>query len=185
MKYTEYKALIEHCGVHEQLGPAGEGFGIEQNPHELATFLAAVDGQVRTVLEIGTGYRAGLARFMSQMLGWKVTSVDVQDYGHSLPGVEFIVLEWPGVEYPVFNEGFDLVIIDGNHAYDSVQADDKHYGKLGRVVMFHDIAGLRNCEGAAQYWREISRTKRGSLHAGHDEVIDEGAQAAGIGWVVR
>lgn len=185
MTYIDMKDQIERCGVHPLLGPTGEdNLGIEQNPHELATFLTAIESEIQTVLEIGTGYRAGLATFMHTVLGWQVTSVDVQDYQHTQPGIEFLITADPKT-LPRALEGrsFDLVIIDGNHAYESVKRDHALYGPLGRIVMFHDIAGLRDCEGAARYWMEISRTARSTLRKGYDEVIADGATAAGIGWV--
>ena len=140
MAYDELKRLIEQLGVHEQLGPTGQGWGIEQNPHELATFLASVGDQIGSVLEIGTGYQAGLARLLAERLGMRVTSVDIHSYGHTLkgyPGITFLVSR-DRIPASALPTSFDLVIIDGDHAYDSVQADWGHYGPMGKIVMFHD-----------------------------------------------
>lgn len=183
--YVELKYVIEELGVHPALGPRGEGWGIEQNPHELATFLAAVPHEIETVLEIGTGYKAGLARFMAQFLGWQVTSVDIKDYGHSCPGVRFVVADSRALDLVEIDRIYDLVIIDGDHGYEAVMDDHDHYERLGSIIMFHDIAGERDCEGVARYWQEISRTGRGNLRIGFDEVIDQGSQRAGIGWYVK
>ena len=55
--YDDLKALIIQRGVHSEFGDAGEGFAIEQNPYELATFLVRMQELgVQSVLEIGTGY---------------------------------------------------------------------------------------------------------------------------------
>jgi len=183
MNYDKLIALIETLGVHPELGPVGQGWDIEQNPHELTTFLAALP-EIHTVLEIGTGYKAGLARFMSQHLGWQVTSVDVTDYGHAYPGIEFMVNPDPRIFQA---REYDLVIIDGDHAYEAVKADYELYGSRARsgagIVMFHDIAGLRDCDGAARFWRELSYTKKGVLRQGFHEAIADGPQRAGIGWI--
>lgn len=177
---------IARAGVHAALGGDGSGYGIEQNADELAVFLTAMHAlEVRSVLEIGTGYRAGLARFLSETLGWDVTTVDVRDYGHELPGVKVIVLEWAGVEFPVFNRQFDLVFIDGDHAYESVCFDADYYATYAsKAVAFHDIAGLRDCEGAARYWREIAYAD-GRLKPGYHEATANGDTRAGIGWLVK
>jgi hypothetical protein len=184
--YEQIKSLVEQCGVHAALGPVGDGWGIEQNPHELATFLAALPDDTQTVLEIGTGYRAGMARFMSECLGWDVTTVDIKDYEHAAayPSITFIVIEWAGVEFPVFGEGFDLVIIDGDHSYDAARFDYEYYGEFAPIVMLHDIAGLRDCGGAALLWHELAYDE-GRLRDGFHEVIADGDQRAGIGWMVR
>ncbi len=144
---------IEQLGVHPALGSMGSGWGIEQNPHELATFLNALP-PIKRVLEIGTGYRAGFARFMAQVMGWRVVTVDINNYGHSIEGVEFMVI---GNHRPELHETVDLVFIDGDHTYNSVWADYEHYRRYAsKVIAFHDIAGLRNCDGAAKFWRNIA-----------------------------
>lgn len=151
--------LIARLGVHEQLGPTGAGWGIEQNPEELAAFIAAMQALgVQTVLELGTGYKSGLARFMTEHLGWEVVSVDRNPPSTFAPGATFIQASTKdALERLDFMEGrrFDLVIIDADHAYEAVKADHALYDPLAaKAVMFHDIAGLRACEGAARYWTE-------------------------------
>lgn len=181
--YKQMKDRIAELGVHPALGPYGLGWGIEQNSHELATFLSKMPPMGnRTVLEIGSGHNAGLARFMQHVLGWDVTSVDVRNYGHSHPGIDFIVTE-PNRRLK-FKQPFAVVIIDGDHSYESVKADYEHYGKLATsVVMFHDIAGWRECEGVAKFWKEISKTQKGNLRKNYHEAIAKDDYRAGIGWV--
>ena len=126
--YDELKALIDQRGVHEVFGAPGEGWGIEQNAEELARFLVHMQALgVQSVLEIGTGWRAGLARFLHNDRGWRVTSVDIQNYGHQYGGITFISNTIAGFEHPVFNEKFDLVLIDGDHTYDAVHFDHGYY----------------------------------------------------------
>lgn len=183
MDYSETKALIEELGVHEQLGPTGQGYGIEHNPHELATFLCALP-DIHTVLEIGTGYRAGLSRFMTEHLGWEVTTVDIHRPQTPATKAKQVIGRSEDVVGKVYGK-YDLVIIDGDHTYDAVKLDANLYSNMGKIVMFHDIAGLRDCEGSARHWKETSRGKNGKLIKGHHEVIADGEQAAGIGWVTK
>lgn len=181
--YSELKAMIERRGVHDVFGGPGEfNWFIEQNPHELARFLQAIEKlDVRTVLEIGTGYRAGLARFLSQDMGWKVTSLDRYMPISPAPDVEFLMGR-SEILRPLFDDRtFDLVIIDADHRYESVKRDHELYAdRATKAVMFHDIAGLRDCEGAKQYWEELVA----QAPEGKYEAIAEGDQRAGIGWIV-
>lgn len=181
--YDELKALIEQRGVHEVFGAYGEGWGIEQNADELAQFLVHMQELgVESVLEIGTGWKAGLARFLHDDMGWAVTSVDIHDYGHQFGEITFEKSD--GVEHPHFLEPFDLVIIDGDHSYDAVLFDHDYYGKYAtKVIAFHDIAGLRDCEGAKQYWDEIAWDGRGT-RPGYYQFHAKGEHRGGIGYIV-
>lgn len=175
----ELKALIEARGVHEVFGAVGDGWAIEQTPSELATFVIAMQELgVTSCLEIGTGYKGGLSRFLAADLGWQVTSVDIVDYGHHFEGVEYA------------NTGryhcgqYDLVFIDSDNSYQGASIDDTHYRPCtGKIIAFHNIAGLRGCEGVAQYWKEISHGKFGKLKKGYHEIIEDSEQRSGIGWV--
>lgn len=184
MDYDALHALIERLGVHPALGSTGEGWGIEQNPHELAVFLTALPSDTRTVLEIGTGHKAGLARLMSECLGWDVTTVDRWKpdppalLARQIVGMSQDVVEQVRGEY-------DLVIIDADHRYEAAMRDFELYGSMGRVVMFHDIAGLRDCEGARQLWAELKASDLDGFKAARHEVIADSDQSAGIGWLVR
>jgi hypothetical protein len=174
--YGELKALIEQRGVHAEFGDPGEGWGIEQNSHELATFLVRMQElNVQSVLEIGTGYKGGLSRFLAHDMGWDVTTYDIQSYGHVFEGVHYIT----GGQ-PTFNRQFDLVFIDGSHSYDAVKWDYAKYTNLMlKATAFHDIAGLRGCEGVSQLWTEIKQSPL-SLKSG--EIIAP-AKQSGIGWI--
>lgn len=178
--YDELKSLIEKRGVHAEFGNAGEGWAIEQNPHELATFLVRMQELgVTSCLEIGTGYKGGLSRFLAADMGWQVTSVDINAYHHVFPGVHYVVSD----KRVQFNEPFDLVLIDGDHGYDSVKADYEHYGLFAtKVIAFHDIAGLRDCKGVLQFWNEKAYNGEGIKH-GFNKVIADSRQCSGIGWV--
>lgn len=173
--YDDLKALIEQRGVHPEFGDAGESWGIEQNPHELATFLVRMQELgVTSVLEIGTGYKGGLSRFLAHDLGWDVTTVDVQNYGHAFEGVHYVV----GGDIQSIGGKYDLVFIDGDHTYNAVKGDYVIFGRLAsKVVAMHDIAGLRNCEGSAEFWNDIHLTD--GAHA----IIEDSPRKSGIGYI--
>lgn len=185
--YQEIMTEAERYGVHAVFGGSGElDAGIEQNPSELAAFLTDMQELgVRSVLEIGTGYKGGLSRFLVAYMGWEVTSVDVENYHHVFPGVHYITHtpETHNGSKPIFNESFDLVFIDAKPTYEAVKENWEYYKHFAsKVIAVHDIAGLRDCEGAAQFWKEIAYTKGGTLRKGFDEIIEDGETAGGIGW---
>jgi len=71
---------------------------------------------------------------------------------------------------------YDFVFIDGDHTYDGVKADWENFGRLGRVVAFHDIT-MRKSVG--KLWREIK------AEAGHRAVEMMTGRRLGIGIVTR
>lgn len=171
--YDELLALITQRGIHTEFGDAGEGWGIEQNPHELATFLSRMQElNVTSCLEIGTGYKGGLSRFLAADMGWRVTSVDVVDYGHTFEGVKYHVSE------PVFGN-FDLAFIDGDHSYPAVRADYNFCAfHATKAIAFHDIAGLRDCKGVQNFWIELQYKYKYQFM---ESIATE--KQSGIGWV--
>ncbi len=50
---------------------------------------------------------------------------------------------------------YDFVFLDGDHTYEGVLADWKHYGPLGRLVGFHDMMLM---EPVMRLWKEIKST---------------------------
>lgn len=177
--YDELKTLIDQRGVHAVFGEPGEGWGIEQNSAELAEFLVEMQKLgVESVLEIGTGYKAGLARFLHDDMGWQALSIDVHDYGHQFGGITFMTDRRGVIGH------YDLVLIDADHSYEGVKTDRAYYGQFAEMaIAFHDICGLRDCEGAKQYWDEIAYEGR-DLKIGYHEIIAEGDQRGGIGYIV-
>lgn len=175
--------LIKECGVHAALGVEAAGYGIEQNPEELALFLDEMDAlNVKSILEIGTGPNSGLARFLAENLNWDVTSVDIHTPYYRSPFVDLII----SPDRVMFDRMFDVVLIDADHRYESVKADHLHYGEYAiKVVAFHDIVGLRDCEGAARYWQDIAYAKNKKRRKGYFEAIAEGDNRVGIGWYLK
>lgn len=180
--FDELKALIEKRGVHPEFGEPGENFGIEQNSFELATFLCRMQELgVTSCLEIGTGYKGGLSRFLAQDMGWDVTTVDITNYHHLFEGVKYITIPPGGKSFPHFGMMVDLVFIDGDHHYEQVKSDYTVWGFHARkVIAFHDIGGYRDCEGVEQFWNELYSNPEPSFNARSVYNVDA---PAGIGWI--
>lgn len=174
--YDELHSLIIQRGVHAEFGDAGEGFAIEQNSHELATFLVRMQElNVTSVLEIGTGYKGGLSRFLAADMGWAVTTYDTQNYGHVFEGVHYVVGD--GRWWLDRDAWFDLVFIDGDHSYQSVRDDYYDYAFHARLVQgFHDICGLRDCLGVKEFWDKSFKPE-----VKHEAIAD--TLQSGIGWI--
>lgn len=176
--FDELKALIEKRGVHSEFGEPGEGWGIEQSPQELATFLIRMEELgVASVLEIGTGYKGGLSKFLSHDMDWDVTTVDIKNYGHAFEGVHYVIGSKVG-----FNRRFDLVFIDGDHSYSAVENDFVHYGAMAdKVVAFHDLLGNRDCMGVHDFWLNLWGNHL--VNRENTNKIFDDDRPAGIGWI--
>lgn len=178
MIYDELLTRITQRGVHPLLGDTGQGYHIEQNAHELATFLEAMlELGVSKILEIGTGHRMGLARFLANDLGWRVVTLDKDQPANHYPNVEYL-MGTSAILRPLFNGSqFDLVILDGDNTYEGVVQDYVMYAPLAtKAVAVCKIGGARGCEGVARFWSELEKTVRG------EHVLAESEQASGIGW---
>lgn len=181
---------IRQAGIRTSWEPVvTTGYDIQQTPQELAQFLVWADQHdVKTVLEIGTGSSAGLARFMVKDMGWQVTSLDMNtpDAHDDLIGSDdwtFIQADSQAKDTINLLEGqkFDLVFIDGDHSYEGAKHDHLTYGKLGRIVAMHDVADGGWWDGSIQYWKDVAYTKAGNLRKGYHEAITPNAKQ-GIGW---
>lgn len=186
MLYETIRARIEQRGVHPELGPAGEGWWIEQNPDELATFLVwCAAHQCKSLLEVGAGHRHGLARFLVNDLGWTVVSIDKKAPVYREPRADLLIADTSDTDLChllLHGRRFDVVLIDADHSYEAVQRDFETFGGYAdKAIAVHDIAGLRNCEGAAQFWQDMARDGE-ALVAGYQEAIAS-SEAAGLGWL--
>lgn len=182
--YAELIDLINRRGVHAELGPGGAGWGIEQNPHELALLLLDCQREeVKTVLELGTGYKGGLARLLVEDMGYKVTSVDHNRPTFIQNEVTYIAMSTEAAFELVHLNRYDLVLVDASHDYDSVKRDFEMYWPIAdKIIAIHDIAGDRNCDGSREYWQEFKAGYKGD---GLHEAIAQGRNRAGLGWVIK
>ena len=177
--------LLNTVGVSEECGEPGLGWDIQQHAWELAVFVQEMQRiGVRSVLEIGTGSTGGLARFMANILGWDVTSIDPV-VPTPPPAGHFIQGRSEDVRRQIDGAGFDLVFIDGDHSYAACRRDYDLYGPLARkAVAVHDIAmGRVALEGVGQTWREVAY-EGGLLRPCAHEIIAPD-KALGIGWLER
>ncbi|MFP4538472.1 MAG: class I SAM-dependent methyltransferase [Dichotomicrobium sp.] len=156
---------------------------------ELAEFIALLQAEgVRSYLEIGCLYGDTFhAVGMALPEGARLVAVDLPGWKHGQPigrhphsgeylkragadlsrrGRKVDVLLGDSHDVEVVNAvaalgPFDAVLIDGDHTPEGCAEDWRDYGPLGRIVAFHDIAGIPAVrsvfETARQnrLWREI------------------------------
>lgn len=194
--YNELKALIDQRGTHAVFGELGDGWAIEQNSAELAEFLVQMQELgVESVLEIGTGWKGGLSRFLAadDGMAWQTWSMDIEQHSFIYEHVTYMRGADNVRDYAANTQRtWDLVFIDADHSYEGVKNDHQLWGKYAtKVIAFHDIAGLRDCEGVKQYWDEIAHQREATPHgdiivwkSGYHEIIADGDQRGGIGYIV-
>lgn len=183
---------IAQAGIRVSWEPTiiTSGYDMQQTPLELAKFLVEMqDRGVQSVLEIGTGDSAGLARFLVVDMGWTVTSVDPKAPSSSTSELRasgrWTFIESESASVNLGEDAFDLVFIDGDHAYDAAKADWEKFLNRGEVVALHDISPTGwYADGVAKFWSEIAYTQKGALRKGFHESIIPDARM-GIGWYVH
>lgn len=177
---TEILKEIQRRGVLPVLG--GNGL-IEQSPNELLKFTEIIkDLNIGKYLEIGTSTGA-LLNYMIEFVGldgwginlfsptWKENKVFIGN-SHSHEALQFAKQHGP----------YDLVFIDADHSYQSIYEDYLAYEPLSiKIIAYHDICGLRQCEGSKKFWDELKHTlPTGSCM----EIIDQ-TNPVGIGVVFK
>lgn len=151
------------------------------------------------ILEIGV-YRGGTLWHWLALAGERVVAIDLPGGPFGEPGtadvegwqswaadrgVELLVhlgdsRDQAARQFAARHGPYDLVFIDGGHAYETVRADWEHYGPLGRIVVLHDILPEQEAAGVEAHllWAQI----RGRYHT--TELVCSGGQAyGGIGIV--
>jgi len=180
-----------------------------QHPAELARFVELVRSEgVRSYLEIGSKFGGSFSAVTRAMpAGSRAVSVDLpagsKHWAASKVALQACVAELQKSGYDthlIWGDStssdvvrqvtalgpFDLVLIDGGHTLPYVRSDWMHYGPLGRMVAFHDIAWSRGADWIGYqidvplFWNNIKEAYR------HEEIkLDPTGQDNGIGilWV--
>jgi methyltransferase family protein len=171
------------------------GRRLAQHPEELGAFIGLLTSEgVCSYLEVGARYGDTFEVVMHALpVGSRGVAVDLPGgpWGlaasrHALKEVVrelnqegydcriiFGNSQSPQVRHEVASHGpYDVVLIDGDHRYESVAADWRNYGSLGRIVAFHDIAGVGRLEKRSQLpvqvdrlWNELKTSHR------HREIV--------------
>lgn len=174
----DLESRISAWPTHIVLGGNDESGGLEQNAEELKRFCVFVKEQdIKTYTEVGIA--AGLLlKFMRDEMGLKVFGITLEkrDTHDGLP-VIYGRSDNPKVVDAAPDS--DIYFIDADHSYEAVRKDYLNYRDKCRFMAFHDILGLRDCEGARRFWEEIKKDHE------HWEFINEDhSVASGIG-VIR
>lgn len=189
---TKMERALAKAGVRVWTDPPQKvGYDMQQVPAELAPFLVKMqEANVRTVLEIGTGESAGLARFLVEQLGMEVVSVDIN--APTVPDSFATDSRWTFVKGDSHKikldrvkrpDGglYDLVFIDGGHEYEDVKADYERFAELGRIVALHDVSEESPSKGVNAFYHEVAYTDKGNRRKNWNESITPGSRA-GIAW---
>lgn len=177
--FKELVTEIKRRGIIPGLGGNDNGL-IQQNPEELANFIVFINEiGIKKYLEIGTNVGATFD-FMVEFVGLDGWGID-NDKPKFQPDRIFVgnCNSDDAIKFAESHGPYDLVFIDADHHYESVKRDANNYIKMTKkIIAFHDICGLRTCEGAKKYWEEISvkyQTKKTFISKDVDKMVGIGA----------
>jgi hypothetical protein len=186
MTVGEYHAGICRRGILPAIDPRYPGpYTIEQNPRELAEFCEFIQSQnIRAYLEVGTS-TGGLLNFFAEVFRWDVFGVDLRLPVKAPANAGLFIGSTRSEGFREFLNllpKLDLVWIDADHSYESVKADAEACLRLSpRFMVFHDICGLRACEGSARHWAETKAQHYGKTV----EFVADDETRVGIGVLIR
>lgn len=188
-----------------ELQPAvGRGLRHWQYPSQFGPFLAEVARRgVRRYLEVGVRH-GGTFLITTELLGRvgeveRAVAVDLdrvpslEAYAAQRPHVTVVRTDSRSRRFArlVRDLGpFDLVLVDGNHAYDAVRSDVETVLPHTRMLALHDIVDDAS-PGVRRMWSEL-RAERGAqfemqeFTAQYDEIVTRvGRPVLGLGLAVR
>lgn len=179
---------------------ARAGRGWSQRPRELAAFLELLVAEgVRTYLEVGARHGDTFAAVADVLPpGATLVAIDLPGAwwgtADSLAALEASaayararghrvqVLVGDSTDAGVVAAArayapFDAVLLDGDHREAGVRSDWRHYGPMGRLVAFHDIAPTEDNAAIAVpvVWAEVAATHRTLA------IVDPDAPGMGLG----
>lgn len=150
----DIKEKISKWPLHHLLGGNDITGGLEQNAHELEQLCYFIlEKNIKTYTEVGIA--AGLLlKFMRDEMNLEVYGITLEKRStHAgLP----VVYGYSDDKNIIENaKESDLYFIDANHSYDWVKKDYINYKDKCKYMAFHDLLGMRECEGVAKLWSEI------------------------------
>lgn len=159
---NDYKEMMKKYSFHWALGGTDTSGGLEQNSEELEQLCRFIDEKdILTYLEIGIAH-GRLLSFMTRemrLIGKGIT-LDKMD-GHDGLNVIYGRSQSNKIKQEFEGCRFDLIFVDGDHSYGGVSSDYENFKDKCKYMAFHDILGLRQCEGVKQFWKEIKKEYEG------------------------
>lgn len=181
--------------IPEHLRPfIGTGLRHWQYPNQFAPYLAHVARLgVRSYLEIGVRHGGTFLITVEALRPERAIAVDIDRVPalEDRPGVELVQADSrSGCFRRLVTERapLDLVLIDGNHAYDAVRSDVATVLPHANVIALHDIVDQAS-PGVRRAWAELQREPGFDCFeytAQYDEIVERvGGTVLGIGLAVR